>query len=184
MIDPVNSADIATLIVAILGVMMAALALVWQALAWRLDGARPSAELHIGATGYGGVAHGKVGNDRQFPHLSTMSEQGWNGQPLIGIKVTNRGRSRVKITGLGIFVKDGAFTVSVHRGFAADSPAIPHWIEGNDVATWWVPLDEMRALVKVNRVKAPQTGLVGMYVTTATGGEIRTPNILDARRLR
>ncbi len=103
-----------------------------------------------------------------------MREQGWTDGDVLGIEVTNTGRTRAKVTKFGMRLRHGGMGVGLLEGVAG-SPSLPHWIEAGETATWYADLQDAHALVSATRSTIdPQAGGVRMYVETGIGRSVQT----------
>ena len=110
--------------------------------------------------------------------MAVMKEQGWDGPELLGIEVTNVGRARLQVTKCSIDLHRGSMGASFPRGNPW-SPALPHWIEPGTSETWYVELDDARALVRTTRkVIDGRAGGVHMTVELGDGRKVRTRHYL------
>lgn len=166
--------DVAAFVLACLSLIIASISAAWQFAAWHLDGARIRTRLVHGVLGRGGVAFGEVRRDGRLKDMSTMHDQGWDRGDLLGIQVTNTGRTRAQITRFGMRLRSGGMGAGFSHGLAG-SPALPHWIEPGESATWYADLQDAHALVSATRnVVDPRAGGVHMYVETGTGKSVAT----------
>lgn len=106
--------------------------------------------------------------------MSMMIEQGWNEAELLGAVVHNRGRTRVKVTGISINVDRGGFEVGIHSGFVGPE-TLPQWVEPGESVTWWVDAREARALLSAVRSSGSSATSAGMSVELGTGKKLSTP---------
>ena len=170
--------DLAALLVACLSLVVASLALGWQVAAWHMDGPRVRLRLKQGLAGNGGVASSTVGRGGQLRDMRTMREQGWRGPDLVGVEVTNLGRSRVQVKNTSIGLRRGGMSASFPGGNPW-SPPLPHWIEPGTTETWYVELDAAATLVNTTRdVVDKSAGGVHMTVELGNGRTIRTRQFL------
>lgn len=113
--------DLAALIIAIVGLVIAVASLTWQAVTWFYEGARVKVEVTYGLVTCG-------------PELSDQ---------MVIVTATNVGRSPVGVTGWG-FDLGGGKTMIV-REPVPGSTDLPTTLAGGHGAKWFVPLDEVRA---------------------------------------
>lgn len=171
--------EIAAFIIASLSFVVAGLALGWQIASWAMDGPRVRATLQHGVLGRGGAVVSTVGRGGRLRDMKSMRDQGWNGPDVIAVLVTNHGRSRAKISRFGLQLQRGGMSVQYPAGNAW-SPALPHWIEPGESATWYAELQDARALVVATRKSLhPRAGGVQMTVETGTGKTVRTRRKLE-----
>lgn len=163
-----SALDIVTLVVAIVGVVLAASALAWQAATFVLSGSRVRVTLRRGAIRrqLGELARlsypmNPTPNDVKIAH-----DQGFTDEVAIA-QVRNRGR-------LGISVEKVSIETDDEWGFAMlldpENPKLPHRLELGAMETWHVELRPVQTLV--NDTGKPRR--VGMVVEFGTGKVIRT----------
>lgn len=166
--------DIAAFVIACLGFFIATLSAAWQYMAWHLDGARVRASLMHGVVGRGGIAVGVIERAGRLRDLSMMRAQGWHGPDVLGIEITNTGRSRAKVTRFGLQLERGGMGAAYVDGIAG-SPTLPHWIEPGESVTWYADLQDGLALVKATRNTVdPKADGIYMYAELGTGKKVRT----------
>lgn len=170
--------DIAALLVACLSLVVASLALGWQIASWHMDGPRVRLKLKQAVGGNGGIASAIVERNGKLRDMSTMRQQGWDGPDLIGVEVTNVGRSRVQVVRTAVELRRGGMTASFPRGNQW-SPPLPHWVEPGTTETWFADIDDARALVSTTRdVVDNRAGGVHMSIELGDGRQLRTKRYL------
>lgn len=129
-----------TLFVAILGVVLAALSLGWQAATFALTGSRVRAELRHGAFGAGGSGfHNKPGK----LDMAMMASQGMSLE-VIGVEVWNSGRLATTVTGFGVRTDKGMMYSPI--GDRIGDP-MPYRLEPGATAAWFMPMEPVRDAV-------------------------------------
>jgi len=91
----VSGVDVATFVIALVGLVVATGSAVWQGATFVLSGARVKVELHIGAMGRGGISSGARGSVRPV-WIQQLAVEGFT-RPVIDCVVRNVGRAPVTI---------------------------------------------------------------------------------------
>lgn len=133
----------ASLLVAVLGVVMAAASLTWQAASFVLTGGRPKIDLKPGALAADGGSMVLV-EPRQFTPdwFKNTASQGF-GRPIVAIEVRNVGRLPITVNRWHLATRVGVTLMPI-----ADSigPDLPHQINVGQSATWAVGLQEVKGV--------------------------------------
>ena len=128
-----------SLAVAIAGLVLAAVALTWQAATFLMTGSRLKVDSRQGATDGRGIVHGAPGHETR----ELLLAQGYT-QEVLGAEVFNRGRTGVNVTGIRAVTSRGISCTPV-----ADllGPPMPHRLEPGASASWFFPLAPVRAAI-------------------------------------
>jgi hypothetical protein len=161
--------EIVTLVVAILGVVLAVASLVWQAATFVLSGSRVGLTLRRGLIrrdGTGTVALALGPLEPSADHYAMLREQGFNEEVVI-VEVRNKGRLAVSVESVRTDTQDG-------WGFACiadpENPAMPHRLEPGAKETWH---EKLAAIQKIVDTKG-QSQEVWMTVELGNGKVLRT----------
>lgn len=161
--------DIVTLIVAIVGIVLAGASLAWQAASFVLSGSRVRVNLRRGALrrgGPGGLARLAGPLNPSESDYEMMREQGFTDDVFI-VEVRNVGRMAVSVESVSLDTEGG-------WGFAhpgdPENPALPHRLEPGSKESWHVAIAPLQALVDRDK-KARK---VWMTVELGTGKALRT----------
>lgn len=127
--------DIVTLILAIVGVVTGIIALVWQAVEFRLSGPRVVLEVTEALVLPNGAVFG--------PGVWTATSTGSDGAPDIAVTATNKGRAPVTVQGVRLDLPAGNFLIT---GSRHSSPSLPHRLEASESATWFADLRVVAAV--------------------------------------
>ena len=139
MTDTVSGLDIATLVIAVAGLVTAAVSLSWQVVVHRLTGSRVRVELVMGALAGDAYVSGPAAT---FDPASLIA-QGF-GPLVVGVRGRNVGRLAVDITHWDIYTGDGfGYTLP---GYPLN-PNLPHRLEPGSTVTFLYPIDHVRALI-------------------------------------
>jgi hypothetical protein len=138
--------QVATLLIAVLGVVMSALSLGWQAATFVLTGGRVKAELRVGAMNAAGLVTMPASSLTSDSMKEALQAQG-GGQPVVAVRVRNVGRLPVTITdwSLATTTKGGIAMTPVGTSIG---PPLPHRMEAGDTAMWAVDIRNVIALVE------------------------------------
>jgi hypothetical protein len=146
----VTGLDIATFVIAVLALVLAALGLGWQVLTHFLTGGRVKAELLVGATN--GAATGMVTapatQDRVTQDwVRELAEQGYV-RPVFAVRVRNIGRLPVTVAGWSITTSRGISFTPLGESIG---PQLPHRLEAGTSETWAVTGDRVAALIEATK---------------------------------
>jgi len=126
---------------AIVGLVLSVASLTWQFATFRLTGSLVRAELIHGAMGADGATYGAPG---KF-NVPMMAAQGYVME-VVGIEVFNRGRIGVNIARWSMHSgKESFMPVAEQRG-----PDLPYRLEPGVSAQWFMPMDTLRKMVRIN----------------------------------
>jgi hypothetical protein len=131
-----NSFEVGTLVVAVLGLLLSIVSLIWQAATYVLSGSRVRAELKYGSRNADVVVSGPAGWRR-------FAAQGLD-EEVIGIEVRNVGRMAASIDSIHAALPRGTKTTMLQ---SIIGPPLPHRLEPQSVASWFLPLEPVRAIV-------------------------------------
>lgn len=166
--------DVVTLIIAILGFVIALVSCVWQIATWFWSTARPRATMMHGiliGSGAGMTVTRSVGkNGNPYP-VEQMRRQGYNGPEIIGIEVVNHGRAPMSITKFEVKHESGASFVPIGE---AIGPAFPHRIEPGASQSWFARMEMIREAASAASDVWKTGRTVSIEATLATGKTIKT----------
>jgi len=125
--------DVATLVIAVLGLLLSVVGLVWQAATYVLSGGRVKVLLKVGAASARGMLTGAP--DRmQGTSMQHLVSQGYT-QPIIAVEVRNVGRMAVTVNRWSIQHTRGTSFIPI--GYQI-GPALPYRLEPGASETWAV----------------------------------------------
>jgi hypothetical protein len=124
-----------TLAVAIIGLVLAIVSLLWQLFSFRLQGPRLRITLKKGYFGVGNLVSSPIGVDADVQ----MAAQGLT-EKLIGVEVQNVGRMPISIDGATAKLENGMMFTETNLSL---NPAIGTRIEPHSTETWWVRWDNV-----------------------------------------
>jgi hypothetical protein len=159
--------NVASLVLGIVGAVLASLSLGWQAANYVLTGGRVKVVLQVGGRNHSGmITMPPERFTQESPRL--LASQGFP-QPIVAVKVANVGRQPVTVDRWGLVSGLGT---SLYP--AADSIGLPfpHRLEVGESATWAVDMRAVNAFIQ-----ATQATLTKQQVATAR------PNTLLGRVL-
>lgn len=137
------------LIVAILGLTLAAASLTWQATTFVLTGSRVQCELHVGAIGQRQVfVHQPVGRNE----VIGAPREEWQRQGLTEgrLFVIARNVGRIAVTITGYSATCGSARYGTMRPLLGE-PALPHRLEPGAEVMWTLPTEEVREFAAAGR---------------------------------
>lgn len=164
--------QIATFVVAVLGILLAALSLGWQGASYVLAGRRVKMELLRGAIDpqNGDMVTGPVNGDSNF--ADNAAEEGFS-ERITAIRVRNVGRIPVTVTSWALTCSPKGLTYSPIG--ATIGKASPHRLDAGDAEVWAVRSEVIHRLVITSsetfNVPASQVTVRGMVEL----GDGRTP---------
>jgi hypothetical protein len=161
--------DAVTLAIAVLGLVLSVVSIVWQIAEHRLSGARIKVDLRWGAIGDRGIVSGEVGRDLglgQFPGLT---------ERVFVVVARNVGRLPVDIAGVAIRFRGDISYRSTERWI--HNPTLPHRLEAGSAMTFYLSHDDVMAGVAAAQVIAPGRRTLRGQVELATGKTLLSPEV-------
>jgi hypothetical protein len=159
----------ATLAIAVLSLVLSVASLTWQAATFVLSGSRVRAELKHGARNASTVVTGAPGSQ----DFLSLAGQGLTDE-VIGIEVRNVGRLAASIQSVSAALASGLKVTPVRE---LVGPTLPHTLEPQSAASWFLPAAPIRDVVAFSskgRLKQPDPNKVWMEVTLGTGKVVRS----------
>lgn len=172
-----STSDALTLVIAIVGLVLAAASLAWQAATFLMTGARVKVKLQRGALGPGGCVLGPVSGGMPPEELA---QQGYV-DPVLAVEVTNVGRLPTTITGWHAVLENG---ILFSNPLDPTNPELPYRLEAQSRAIWYADLRAIQAAVTASYssgVTKQAHQKVGMSVDLASGKTIETKETLDVQ---
>jgi len=137
--------EIATLIIAALGVLLGALSLGWQAATYVLTGGRVKIALKVGAVVDSGTGMALMPVAEATPDkLASLGQQGFS-RAVIAVEVRNVGRLPVTVSRWSLESSLGVSYVPIADSLGS---ALPHRLDLGEPATWALDLHQAIHLVK------------------------------------
>ncbi|RZU16420.1 hypothetical protein EV645_3985 [Kribbella rubisoli] len=164
--------DVAALIVAIVGLLVAGLSAGWQVATWFWSNGRPKARLMHGVVSGAAAITGPVKRDGLPLELKSIREQGYDGTEVLGVQVVNHGRAQVTVTRYSIALAGTG--MSYHLIGDAMGPPLPHRIQPGEAETWYADMDTVHRFVYAAQAIKEGAREVFIEVTLGTGRTIRT----------
>lgn len=135
----------AALVIGLIGLVLSAASITWQAATFVLSGGRVKVDLRLGAMHHtgAGMVHGPV-SDQVSPEIN--ARQGYT-HPIIGVRVRSVGRLPVTVTEWSIF--------ETHKGMSFNpigssiGPTLPYRMEAGSSEVWTVDAESIRGLIEV-----------------------------------
>lgn len=128
---------------------IACLSLGWQVAIWLFSAGRPKANLLYGIMASGSAYVGEVRRDGTPPDVSDFAQQGIVGTPVLGVKVTVRGRAPVTVDRIEVHSQSRKLSI-VPIGMLQGNP-LPHRLEAGTNSNWYIPIDAVIPLTKVSK---------------------------------
>jgi hypothetical protein len=169
--------QLATLIVAILALVVASASLTWNVVQFLLGGSRPTALLVVGALAPGGMVTMEAGSDTAKELDRLAATDGYN-QGVIGVRVINRGRAPTTVQRWEIKTDDPS-GISLNPLGESIGPPLPHVLAAGAQETWVTDLAHAARLAAAtagtfNRPLPPVYGVVEL----GTGRALRSKRSL------
>jgi hypothetical protein len=135
-----------TLVIAVIGLVLAVASIVWQAAAFRLSGARVKVQLREGALGHGYVATGPPGTQP----MSALARQGFDTE-ILAVLVRNKSRMPITVERVQARFETG---MAIGHTVQVGQTTLPHRLEGGASDTWFVDMGTIRRVIPV--LKTPK----------------------------
>lgn len=164
-----TQAEILTLTISALALLVAALSAGWQFASYALEGRRIKLTLVHGAMGRAGFVVGPVGRGGQPRDLRSVRADGFVGTEVLGVTATNVGRAPVTITQYSVALRRGGF--SFRPVGDRIGPELPYRLQPGESETWYAEMQSARALVFASAAVKQVSRSVRMTVTLGTGDE-------------
>jgi len=164
--------DMVAIVIAVVGLFVAALSFGWQIATWALSGRRVKVRLMHGVEGRGGFAVAAVGRGGIPREMSSMRSQGWTGREVVALEVINVGRAIVTIKSYSVHAVGGGMSYTPHGDIVG--PPLPFRLEPGESETWYSDMQDARALVRSLKVVGKSATRVRMAASLGTGKERRT----------
>jgi hypothetical protein len=163
-----------TLVIAVVGLALAAASLAWQAATFALTGSRVRADILRGVTGRGMLV--------TYPPAkwtpNTLAQSAAQGMPheVVAVEVRNVGRLPASVQKVTAYLENGI-------GFSPlqTQPALPFRLEAGSSERWWIQAAEVRAgIVASKSTGIPRSHRTKVYMAVAlgTGKVIKTKSIV------
>lgn len=164
--------------IAFIALVISSLSLGWQIVAWRLAGARARAELLYGMASATDLVAAPVARAGRTLNKEALQVQMPGAAEVIGIEVTNHGRSGVVVDSILIKVRGGQ-VLGAATNQPLSGPELPHTIGPGGNAAWYVPRDLAETVIAASRgIGETPTG-VYMAARLGTGKILETVKSLN-----
>lgn len=165
-----SGTNVATLVIAVLGLLTALGSVVWQAVSYSRSGPRLRITMKRGYVGMGQMVSGPV----KLDSTKQMADQGLT-ERFVGVEVTNVGRLPISIDGAEARMENGmAF---METGLSINPPAGTR-IEPHSSKSWWVRWEMAVAMVQttaaIGSEKSNRALKVRMMVKPTVGKPLTT----------
>jgi hypothetical protein len=161
---------VATLVIAVVGLVLSAVSVTWQVLQHRLSGPRVRVELLWGGIGGGRVVTGPIRGTLDsfaggFPNSQAV-------EPIAAVRGRNIGRLPVDVTAFAVEF-DGGHSV----GFPGWNlnPTSPHTLKPGSAVVFYLPLNLVDATIRAGHDNLRSHGQIRGSLDLATGGDATSP---------
>jgi hypothetical protein len=157
--------DTAALVIAIVGLVLAAFSLGWQAVTFVLSGPRVKVRLKEGLRGLGGVI---IAPPSIYPDSGRASlEADGYTEHVLAVVVTNSGRSATTVQRWSLNYGNGV--VFTHQ-LDSRNPVLPHRLEPHTTETWYASVAQVAPIVEgfVDQSESARTLRAEVDTATAT----------------
>ena len=167
-----NLMQVATFVIAVLGLAVATSSLTWNVVQFLLAGSRPEVQLIVGALAPGGMVVGEPGPHIEGTLRRFAADNGYDRR-VIGVRVINYGRTAARVQSWGIKLKTAG--VSFKPLDDSIGPELPHVLEPGAQETWVVDIERAVRLASVTAAtfKRPEEPLYGI-VELSTGKALKS----------
>ena len=171
------SLEFFSLAIASVSLLVAGLSLGWQILAWLLSAGRPRLVLLHGMVGDRGVMTGPVERGGAPRDIARIRDQGFDGEEIIGVQVTNRGRASLTVESVAVRMKGSPTSYVPVDQLIGET--LPYQLAAGTNSSWFTPMGICRELAATLQSTVGEH-VKGVYivVTFATGKSRRTPTTL------
>ncbi len=150
-----HTGDTPTTVVAVVGLVLAALSFGWQAWSFSVSGSRVTVTVRAGVKR--GPVVATLANAPTRTEINTLVRQGFN-EPVYGVSLHNRGRGPTSVRSVDLLFNDGGAV-----GLTRVEPQLPHRLEGESDQTWYFDAELARNyVVSVSTVRPWPTGRTPM----------------------
>jgi hypothetical protein len=163
--------EIATLVIAVVGVTLAALSIGWQASTFFLSGPRVRVALREGFQGPFGAM---LGPPSLYAETGTESlvRMGYT-EHVVGVEAVNRGRLPATVVLWSLRFGNGA---AYQNPSDPSNPELPYRLEPETSAIWYAPVEHLRAFQEALVDQSESTATLRAQVSLASGREITSKN--------
>jgi hypothetical protein len=165
--------EVATLVIAVVGLALAMLSLGWQAATFFLSGPRVKVYLREGLRGPVGVmlapASIYTGEGRD-----ALTRMGYT-EHVLGVEAVNRGRLPATIGHWSLKFKND---VAYQNPTDPTNPSLPFRLEPETSATWYAPAEDLQEVQDAFTDQSERQATLHAEITLASGRTIRSKNAL------
>jgi hypothetical protein len=167
-----GASDTTTLVIAVVGLALAAASLAWQAATFALTGSRVRADVLRGVIGRGVLVTYPPENWGSAS-AAAHAAQGFT-EEVVAVEVRNVGRMAVSVQKITAYLDNGIGLSPVQT-----QPPLPFRLEPGSSERWWVEAAQVRAAI----IASERTGVGGsqskvhIAVDLATGKVVKTKSI-------
>lgn len=158
--------------VGIIALAISASSATWQVAQFLLGSSRPTVDLEIGAVGRGGVVSIPLKPGSQVNGLRSLIEQGYT-QPIVAVKVRNKGRLAVSITGWAVAFNNGS-TFQLPGWDVNEGHPLPYRLEPGAEVSYYCPLDDVERTQSAFRGIGPPIQVCRAQASFGTGKVLKS----------
>lgn len=174
----VHTGDLATTIVASLGVALALASLAWQAWSFKATGSRITVEVARGLKRGNAVAMTTA--DAKPSEIEGLRKQGFT-EPTVAVRIYNAGRGSTSIVDILLSVGGGSGVTD-----AKLDPPLPFRLEGESEKTWHFDARLVQGVAQVWSEAAPDSSWDTVHAEVRIGGSrkvVRSENTVPVEAL-
>jgi hypothetical protein len=159
--------DTATLVIAVVGLALAAASLAWQAATFALTGSRVRADILRGVIGRGVLV--TYPPDTWAP--GSLAQHAAEGMPqeVVAVEVRNVGRMPASVQKITAYLENGVSLTPLQT-----DPPLPYPLEAGSSERWWVDAAQVYAAIAASRLTRSD---VQIAVALGTGKVVKTKPI-------
>ena len=161
-----------TLDVGIIALVLSASTGTWHVAQFLLGASRPTVELEIGAAGRGGIVAGPLKPKHQAAALQSLIDQGYT-QPIVSVKIRNKGRLAVSVTGWAIAFDNGFGYQLPGWDLNAGHP-LPYRLEPGSEVSYYCPLEDVTKVEYSCREAGPLVHYCQAQASFGTGKVLKS----------
>jgi hypothetical protein len=166
--------DTTTLVIAVVGLALAATSLAWQAATFALTGSRVRAEILRGGIGRGALVTYPPDKWTETS-VAALVREGFTNE-VVAVEVRNVGRLPVSVQKITAYLANGI-------GFSPfeTQPPLPFRLEAGSSERWWIEAAQVRAAIAASKdagIQRSDRSKVHIAVGLATGKVVKTKSIV------
>lgn len=169
-----GASDTTTLVIAVVGLALAAASLAWQAATFALTGSRVRADFLFGAIGRG-VLITYPPENWSATSAAAHAAQGFT-EEVVAVEVRNVGRMAVSVQKITAYLDNGIGISPIQT-----QPPLPFRLEPGSSERWWVEAEEVARAIETSKrtgmIQPSHRSKVHIAVGLGTGKVVKTKAI-------